>query len=89
MILIRATLLSALTACTEIAGCYLTYLWLKEGKSAWVLLLSAASLALGVAGLFSRLRLANALGPILAPSSTNAGCEFCGRSDRSVCRTSR
>ncbi len=35
-----------LTACAEIVGCYLPYLWLKAGKPAWLLLPSAASLAL-------------------------------------------
>jgi len=30
----------------EIVGCYLPYLWLKAGKSAWLLLPAAASLAL-------------------------------------------
>ena len=46
MVLLRAALLFALTACAEIIGCYLPYLWLKAGKSAWLLLPSAASLAL-------------------------------------------
>ncbi len=32
------------TALAEIIGCYLPYLWLKEGKSIWLLLLAAASL---------------------------------------------
>lgn len=40
------TLLLALTACAEIVGCYLTYLWLKENRSAWLLLPAAVSLAL-------------------------------------------
>ena len=35
-----------LTAVTEIVGCYLPYLWLREGRSAWLLLPAAASLAL-------------------------------------------
>jgi small multidrug resistance family-3 protein len=34
------------TAIAEIAGCYLPYLWLKEGKSAWLLLPAALCLAL-------------------------------------------
>ena len=34
------------TAIAEIVGCYLPYLWLKKGASAWVLLPAAASLAL-------------------------------------------
>ena len=38
--------LFALTALAEIIGCYLPYLWLKQGKSIWLLLPAAASLAL-------------------------------------------
>ncbi|MDF3838853.1 YnfA family protein [Cupriavidus basilensis] len=34
------------TACAEILGCYLPYLWLRQGASAWVLLPGALSLAL-------------------------------------------
>lgn len=34
------------TALAEIIGCYLPYLWLKEGKSAWLLLPAAVSLAI-------------------------------------------
>lgn len=34
------------TAIAEILGCYLPYLWLKEGKSIWLLLPAALSLAL-------------------------------------------
>ncbi|MEQ1776708.1 MAG: YnfA family protein [Burkholderiales bacterium] len=33
-----------LTAVAEIVGCYLPYLWLKQGKSVWLLLPAAASL---------------------------------------------
>lgn len=33
------------TALAEIVGCYLPYLWLKEGKSIWLLLPAAISLA--------------------------------------------
>jgi len=40
--------LFAITAIAEIVGCYLPYLWLKQGKSAWLLLPAAASLALFV-----------------------------------------
>ena len=40
--------LFALTAVAEIVGCYLPYLWLKQGKSIWLLLPAAASLALFV-----------------------------------------
>ncbi len=35
-----------LTAAAEIAGCYLPYLWLKQGHSIWLLLPAAISLAL-------------------------------------------
>jgi small multidrug resistance family-3 protein len=38
--------LFVLTALAEIVGCYLPYLWLKQGRSAWLLLPAAASLAL-------------------------------------------
>jgi drug/metabolite transporter superfamily protein YnfA len=34
------------TALAEIVGCYLPYLWLKQGRSAWLLVPAAASLAL-------------------------------------------
>jgi small multidrug resistance family-3 protein len=34
------------TALAEIIGCYLPYLWLKQGKSAWLLVPAALSLAL-------------------------------------------
>ena len=33
------------TALAEIVGCYLPWLWLREGRSAWLLLPAAASLA--------------------------------------------
>lgn len=36
------------TALAEIAGCYLPYLWLREGKSAWLLVPAAGALALFV-----------------------------------------
>ena len=38
--------LFAVTAIAEIVGCYLPYLWLRQGKPAWLLVPSAASLAL-------------------------------------------
>jgi small multidrug resistance family-3 protein len=38
--------LFVLTAIAEIVGCYLPYLWLRQGKSAWLLLPAALSLAL-------------------------------------------
>jgi small multidrug resistance family-3 protein len=34
------------TALAEITGCYLPYLWLKQGQSAWLLIPAAASLAI-------------------------------------------
>lgn len=37
--------LFVLTAFFEILGCYLPYLWLREGRSVWLLLPAAASLA--------------------------------------------
>ena len=37
--------LFVITALAEIVGCYLPYLWLKKGQSAWLLLPAAASLA--------------------------------------------
>ena len=39
-------LLFVLTAVAEIVGCFLPYLWLRKGGSAWLLLPAAASLAL-------------------------------------------
>ena len=39
-------LLFIATALAEIVGCYLSWLWLKQGKPAWLLLPAAASLAL-------------------------------------------
>lgn len=37
--------LFVLTAVAEITGCYLPYLWLKQGRSIWLLLPAALSLA--------------------------------------------
>ncbi|MNK95944.1 hypothetical protein D3C87_1162050 [compost metagenome] len=45
MMAFKTTGLFLLTACAEIIGCYLPYLWLKHGKSAWLLLPAAVSLA--------------------------------------------
>ena len=42
----KPLLLYLLTAVAEIVGCYLPYLWLREGRSVWLLLPAAASLAL-------------------------------------------
>ena len=36
----------AITAIAEIVGCYLPYLWLRQGYNAWILLPAAFSLAL-------------------------------------------
>ncbi len=44
--MIKTFALFALTAVAEIVGCYLPYLWLRQGKSAWLLLPAALSLAL-------------------------------------------
>lgn len=38
--------LFTLTAIAEIVGCYLPYLWLRHGKSAWLLVPAAVALAL-------------------------------------------
>lgn len=42
----KTFVLFVLTAGAEIAGCYLPYLWLRERKSAWLLLPGALCLAL-------------------------------------------
>lgn len=42
----RTVGLFVLTALAEIIGCYLPYLWLKQGRSIWLLVPAAASLAL-------------------------------------------
>ncbi|MCA1174895.1 MULTISPECIES: YnfA family protein [unclassified Pantoea] len=46
--LVKTTLLFFLTAIAEIVGCFLPWLWLKKGMTAWLLLPAAASLALFV-----------------------------------------
>lgn len=46
MIEAKTIVLFLLTALAEIVGCYLPYLWLREGKSAWLLVPAALSLAL-------------------------------------------
>ncbi|MBA2659653.1 MAG: YnfA family protein [Nitrosospira sp.] len=43
---LKTVLLFLATAVAEIIGCYLPYLWLKQGQSAWLLVPAAASLAL-------------------------------------------
>ncbi|WP_429323246.1 YnfA family protein [Pantoea agglomerans] len=44
----KTALLFFITALAEITGCFLPWLWLKKGGSAWLLLPAAASLALFV-----------------------------------------
>jgi len=44
--LVRVGGLFVVTALAEILGCYLVHLWLRQARSAWLLLPSAASLAL-------------------------------------------
>jgi len=46
MRILTTAALFAVTALAEILGCYLPYLWLRQGRSAWLLVPSAASLAL-------------------------------------------
>ena len=48
MLILKSFLLFVATAVAEIVGCYLPYLWLKQGKSVWLLLPGAVSLALFV-----------------------------------------
>ncbi len=48
MFILKTSLLFVLTATAEIIGCYLPYLWLRKGASAWLLLPAAASLILFV-----------------------------------------
>ncbi|MCP3060508.1 YnfA family protein [Myxococcus sp. K38C18041901] len=43
---VHALGLFILTALAEIVGCYLPYLWLRQGRSVWWLVPAAASLAL-------------------------------------------
>jgi drug/metabolite transporter superfamily protein YnfA len=42
----RTLVLFIATALAEIVGCYLPYLWLKQSRSAWLLVPAALSLAL-------------------------------------------
>ena len=41
----RTFLLFVATAIAELVGCYLPYLWLRQGRSAWLLVPAASSLA--------------------------------------------
>lgn len=43
--LLRTAGIFVVTALAEILGCYLAYLWLRHGRSAWLLVPGAASLA--------------------------------------------
>lgn len=43
---LKTLVLFVATALAEIVGCYLPYLWLKQGKSVWLVVPAAASLAL-------------------------------------------
>lgn len=43
---LKTLALFLVTAVAEIVGCYLPYLWLREGKSAWLVVPGALSLAL-------------------------------------------
>jgi len=45
MFAIKTVILFFITAIAEILGCYLAYLWLTQGKSAWLLIPAALSLA--------------------------------------------
>lgn len=45
MEIFKTTALFAVTAIAEILGCYLPYLWLQKGKSPWLLVPAAISLA--------------------------------------------
>lgn len=44
--MLKILLLFIATALAEIVGCWLPYLWLRQGKSVWLLLPAAACLAL-------------------------------------------
>lgn len=46
--MLKTTLLFFATALAEIVGCYLPWLWLRQGKPMWLLVPAAASLALFV-----------------------------------------
>lgn len=46
MIDMKTIALFLVTALAEIIGCYLPYLWLREGKSMWLLVPATASLAI-------------------------------------------
>ena len=45
MEILKTFFLFVVTAVAEIVGCYLPYLWLKQGRSIWLLVPAALSLA--------------------------------------------
>jgi small multidrug resistance family-3 protein len=45
MLLLRTFALFVVTALAEILGCYLPYLWLRQGRSIWLLVPTTLSLA--------------------------------------------
>lgn len=48
MMMLKTTLLFFMTALCEIVGCFLPWLWLKRGVTAWLLVPAGVSLALFV-----------------------------------------
>jgi small multidrug resistance family-3 protein len=46
MLELKTIALFIITAVAEIVGCYLPYLWLREGKPIWLLIPAALSLAI-------------------------------------------
>ncbi|MFT9296112.1 hypothetical protein HK27_10700 [Acetobacter orientalis] len=46
MLLLKSLLIYIIAGFAEIAGCFAAWLWLKEGRSAWVLVPGLCSLAL-------------------------------------------
>lgn len=46
--ILNTAVLFTVTAFAELAGCYLPYLWLRKGASAWLLLPAVCSLSLFV-----------------------------------------
>lgn len=45
-LVLKSVALFVVTALAEILGCYLPYLWIKEGRSPWLLVPAAISLAI-------------------------------------------
>ena len=62
-VVMRTFLLFVATALAEIVGCYLPYLWLKQGRSVWLLMPDEFSMALFACLLTSQ---ASAAGPVYA-----------------------